>query len=241
MNAIKANARLAGALYVAMGVTAWFSLMYVPHAIIVRGDAAATARNIMASEFLFRLGIVSELLSQTIFLFLALTFYSLFKEVDRNQARTMVALVLVAVAIEFVNCLNLVAPLVLLSGAEYLAAFPKTQLDALALSFLRLRASGVSIVSVFWGLWLIPLGLLVMKSRFMPRALGILLMLAGLGYAGGSLLGVLYPAGASRYFSIVTQPLAALGELTTVAWLIFKGAHAPSSAPRPAVIAQATS
>ena len=181
MSSTKAKARLAGVLYLVMGIPAYFSLMYVPHVLYVRGDATATMRNIMNAESLFRLGILSELVSQTIFIFLVLVFYDLFKDVDRKQARLMVILVAVAVAIEFVNCINLIAPLILLGGADYLSVFSKPQLDGLAFTFLKLRDNGIDVVSLLWGLWLLPLGILVIKSRFMPRVLGALLIVACVG------------------------------------------------------------
>ena len=223
MSSIKAKARLAGILYVLMGIPAWFSLMYVPSAFIVRGDPTATARNITNGEFIYRLGILSELVSQTIFIFLVLILYDLFKDVDRKQARLMVTLVAVSVAFEFVNCLNLIAPLILLSGADFLSVFTKPQLDALALVFLKLRDSGLGVVSAFWGLWLLPFGILVFKSGFFPKVLGVLLIVACFAYLADSVASIISPA-PLHLVSMVALTLGGIGELAIVAWMIIKGA-----------------
>jgi Domain of unknown function (DUF4386) len=156
MDSTKVTTWKTGILYLMMGAPAAFTLFYIPSVFIISGDAAATARNIRGGEFIFRLGILSMLVSQISFLFLALSLYDLFKDVDRKQARLLVTLVAVSVAIELVNCLNLIAPLILLSGADFLSAFTKPQLDSLALGFLRLRSGGSGIVTAFWGLWLLP-------------------------------------------------------------------------------------
>lgn len=227
MSSIKAKARLAGILYLVMGIPAWFSLMYIPSAFVVRGDATATARNIMNGESLYRLGILSQLFSQTIFIFLVLALYDLLKDVDRKQARLMVTLVAVSVAFEFVNCLNLIAPLILLSGADFLSVFTKPQLDALALVFLKVRNSGLGVVSALWGLWLLPFGVLVIKSGFIPKILGVLLIVACFAYLADSVTSIVFPAG-TPVVSSITLPLGGLGELSIVLWLLVKGAKAQS-------------
>ena len=223
MTSITTKARLAGVLYVAMGIPAWFSLMYIPSAFIVRGDASATARNIASGQLLYRLGILSELVSQTIFLVLVLVLYDLFKDADRKQARLMVMLVGVSVAFEFANCLNLVAPLVLLSGADFLSVFSKQQLDALVMFFLKLRNSGLGVISLVWGLWLLPFGVLVIKSGFFPKVLGILLIVAGFAYVGQSVTSIVLPV-PIHAVSTVALTLGGLGELAIVLWMIVVGA-----------------
>ena len=227
MRSTKSTARLAGVLYLVMGIPAWFSLMYVPSTFIVRGDPAATARNIGAGEFVYRVGILSELFSQTVFIFLGLVLYDLFKNVDRKQARLMVTLVAVAVAFEFVNCLNLIAPLILLNGADYLSAFTKPQLDALALVFLKLRNGGLGVVSLLWGLWLLPFGVLAYKSDFFPKVLGVLLVVACFAYVVDGVSSIMLPA-PSQIISTISLALGGIGELAIVAWMIVKGAKAQS-------------
>jgi hypothetical protein len=228
VTSIKAKARLAGILYVLMGIPAWFSLMYIPSAFVVRGDATATARNIVTSQSLYRLGILSELVSQTIFLVLVLVLYDLFKDADRKQARLMVMLVGVSVAFEFANCLNLVAPLILLSGADFLAVFSKPQLDALALVFLKLRNDGLGVISLIWGLWLLPFGVLVIKSGFFPKGLGVLLIVACFAYVTDSITLIMLPV-PIPVVSTVTLALGGLGELAIVVWMIVVGAKTPQT------------
>jgi hypothetical protein len=135
----------------------------------------------------------------------------------------MVTLVVVAVAIEFVNCINLIAPLVVLSGADYLSVFSKPQLDALAFTFLKLRQSGLDVVGLFWGLWLVPLGVLVIKSRFIPRLLGALVIAAGVAYVVGSVTAIIWPA-QRDIVSRFTLPIGGVGELLLVLWLLVIGA-----------------
>jgi hypothetical protein len=151
-----------------------FGLIYVPSRLIVPGDAAATASNVMASDSLFRLGIVSNLLVHIVNLFLVLALYRLLKPVNKNMASLMVMFVLVGVPIVMLNELTQLAVLPLLSGADYLAVFTTEQLHALVLLFLNLHKQGLNIAQIFWGLWLFPMGYLVFKSGFIPRILGML-------------------------------------------------------------------
>lgn len=163
------QARRAGLLYVILALIAPIGLLYVPGKLVVSGNATATADNIRASEGLLRIGIASELVHQAIAVFLVLALYRLFEPVDENLARQVVILgALVSVPIMFVNVLNDVAALVLVSGADFLSVFEKPQLDALAYLFLRLHDQGITVASVFWGLWLLPFALLVIRSGFIP-------------------------------------------------------------------------
>ena len=147
---------------------------------IVGDDPLATAERLRASTWLLRLGIASELTHQAIAVFLVLALYRLFRDVDASLARHLVALgALVSVPIMFVNTLNAIAALMLTGEAEYLAAFSRPQRDALAYLCLQLHARGTTVASVFWGLWLFPFGLLVIRCGFIPRVLGVLLMVAG--------------------------------------------------------------
>jgi hypothetical protein len=224
MNASLATARAAGLLYLLLAVTGGFSMLYVP-SLIVPGDAAATANNLLAHESLFRLGIVSGLVSQVVFVFLVLALYRLFKGVNDTHAALMVALVLAAVPVGFVNMLNQVAALHVLSGADYLSAFETDQLNALVMLFLDLHGQGLLIVEIFWGLWLLPLGLLVIKARFIPSVIGILLIVGFLGYLIDFLTRLLFP----DYTAIVSPVAGAakFGELAMILWLLIKGTRAP--------------
>jgi hypothetical protein len=216
------KARVAGLLYLLLVITAAFTLTYVPGALIVRGNAAATADNILASQSLFRLGIVSDLISATIFIFLVLALYRLFKGVNQQHASLMVILVLVQVPITFLNALNEIATLTLLRGADLLSVFEKPQREALAMLFFNLHNQGILVSEIFWGLWLIPLGLLVFRSGFLPRFLGVWLVINGFAYMTISLTGLLLP----QYLKMVTNFAfpALLGEMAIMLWLLIMGA-----------------
>jgi hypothetical protein len=236
MESTRQQARVAGLLYLLGGIIAPFSLLYVPSKLIVPGDASATADRVRASATLLRLGIASEMFVATMFIFVALALYRLFKKVDEYHALSMVALFLVSVPISFFNVLNYVAALILVSGASLLSVFDKPQLDALALLFLRLHGQGIALASVFWGLWLFPFGILVMRSGFIPRVLGIPMFLAGFAYVVTSSTSLVVP----QYMHAVS-PIASifyLGELPITLWLLFWGAKQQPSkaAQRNAVI-----
>jgi uncharacterized protein DUF4386 len=216
------QARLAGLLYVFMIVTGLPGLILIPSRLIVHGDAAATAEHLRASETLFRVGIASELFHQIVFLYVALALYRLLAPVSKNLATQMAALVLVSVPIMFVNAVNELAALVLVRAPSYLtAAFTQAQLDAQAFFFLRLHGEGIGVVEVFWGLWLIPFGLLVYRSGFLPKALGVLLLVA----AVGELLRPVVSLFPSLSFLDPVASILALGELPIVLWLAVVGAR----------------
>jgi hypothetical protein len=175
-------ARVAGAVYLSMVLTAPFSLIYVPSKLIVRGNATATADNILAHETMFRLSIMGDLVGQVIFICLAIALYRLLRDVNRTWAWLMVSFVLVSAAVGFLNTLNNVAALILFSGDEFLTVFDQVQREVLGMLFIRLHNHGQFIDEIFWGLWLFPFGLLVFRSGFLPRFLGIWLMINCFGY-----------------------------------------------------------
>lgn len=226
MSTIKHQARVAGVLYLLIAVIAPIGLLYVPGKLIVSGDATATADNLRASEGLLRLGIASELFHQVVVIFLALALYRLFRPVNEILAKQVVILgALVSVPIMFVNVLNDLAALILTSGADFLSVFEKPHLDALAYLFLRLHGQGITIASIFWGLWLFPFGLLVIRSGFIPRLLGVLLMVAGVAYLASAFATLIVP----RYAPLVGQVALPLevGEVPIIFWLLIWGARTP--------------
>jgi hypothetical protein len=230
MNSTKKQARVAGLWYLLLGITAPIGLVYVPSKLIVSGDATATADRIRASASLLRIGIASELFHQVIGIFLVLALYRLFKAVNKRHAVLMVILgALVSVPIVFLNVLNEIAALVLVSGASFLSVFDKRQLDALAYLFLRLHRQGLEVAAIFWGLWLFPFGMLVIRSRFIPRVLGVLLMIAGVAYLASSFTSLVLP----RYDHIVGQyaMILEIGELPIIFWLLIWGAKVKPSDP----------
>ncbi len=213
---INRTARWAGALYLAMAPFALFGVIYVPSTLVVPSDASATARNIMASEWLFRAGTVSLLVSQVIFILLAMRLYRLLGAVSRELAALMVILVLVQVPILCLNELNHLAVLDVLGGAAQ-GAFSSPQVEARVMQLLRMRESGILLAQVFMGLWLVPLGLLVVRSGFLPRLLGALLLVSGVGYVVDWLTQLLSPG-----FPTVSQ-FTFWGELLFALWLLVKG------------------
>ena len=223
--------RVAGFLYLLITVTAPIGLMYVPSRIVVSGDATATADQIRASESLIRIGIGSELFHQAIWVFLVLALYRLFKAVNEDHAKLLVILgALVPVPIMFLNVLNEIAALILVSGADFLSSFEKGQLDALASLFLRLHYLGFNVAAIFWGLWLFPFGILVIRSSFIPPFLGILLFIAGSANLTSSFTSLLLP----QYEQVVGQfaNVLALAELPIVLWFIIKGLRSPRTSER---------
>ena len=153
-----------------MVLTAPFSLLYVPGKLIVHGNAAATAANILSHETMFRLSIIGDLVGQVIFICLAIALYRLLSNVNKTWAGMMVAFVLVSAAVGFLNVLNNIAAVILFRGADFLAVFDKPQRDALGYLFLRLHSQGQFINEIFWGLWLFPFGLSRFSLRF-PAAI----------------------------------------------------------------------
>jgi len=215
--------RAAGFLYLLLVIFAPVRLIYIPSKLFVAGNATATANNIATHETLFRLGIVSDLFCGTILIFLVLALYRLFKGVDQNLAVLMVIVggVLPA-AIDFFNVLNDAAALVLVRGADFLSVFEKPQRDALAMLFVRLHHHEIVAAEILWGLWLFPLALLVYRSRFLPRFLGVWLIINGFAYLILSFTGLLLPQ-YEDMFSNIAFP-AELGEVALMLWLLIKGA-----------------
>jgi uncharacterized protein DUF4386 len=218
-------ARIAGAVYLSMVITAPFSLIYVPEKLIVRGNAAATAENILAHETMFRLSIFGDLVGQVIFICLAIALYRLLSGVNKTWAGLMVAFVLVSAAVGFLNTLNNIAALVLFRGGEFLTVFDKAQRDALGMLFIRLHSHGIFIDEIFWGLWLFPFGLLVFRSGFLPRFLGVWLMINCFGYVALSVTALFFPDYYEAAFKWA-QPVL-FGELAIMLWLLIKGAKVP--------------
>ena len=225
---IKNPGRFAGLLYVLTSTVGFFSMGYVPGKLIVHGNAAATASNIAAHETLFRLGMAGTLIGQAGFIFVALALYDLLKGVSRRQASLMLLLIVISIPIAFVNELNSVAAVVLVRGAYFLDVLDKTQRETLAMLFLKLHGQGFVVAEMFWGLWLFPLGLLLYRSRFLPRFLGIWLGLAGVAWVVLSLTGVLLPEYQDKV-NTYCQP-AIIGEIVFMLWLLIKGAKPPAVA-----------
>ncbi|HEX7198282.1 MAG TPA: DUF4386 domain-containing protein, partial [Dongiaceae bacterium] len=214
--------RFAGLLYVLISIAGAFALVYVPSKLIVHGNATATAHNIAASETLFRLGIAGNLIFEILFMWVALALYDLLKGVNQRQASLMLSLIVVSLPIALLNELNAIAALILVRGADFLAIIDKPQRDAMAMLFLNLHSHGFGVAEIFWGLWLLPLGLLVYRSGFLPRILGVLLMANCFYFLAISFTFLVLP----QYKDIVARWTAPLqfGEILFMLWLLIKGA-----------------
>lgn len=216
-------ARIAGAIYLSLVLVAPFSMLYVPGKLIVHGNAAATADNILAHETMFRLSIFGDLIGHVIFICLGIALYRLLSSVNKTWALLMVAFVLVSAAVGFLNTLNNIAAVILFRGGEFLSVLDKSQRDALAMLFLRLHSQGEFINEIFWGVWLFPFGLLVFRSGFLPRFIGIWLIIACFAYVALSAIALFF----STYYGATfgwLQP-AFFAELAIMLWLLIRGAN----------------
>lgn len=230
MTSEKRSARAAGLWYLAIAVFYSFSMIYVDSLFLVSGDVEATVKNLQASSQLFRLGWLSCLVGHVCFLFLANALYRLFSPVSRSLARQMVLLVIAGVTVSFLNRLGQIAALEVLGGGSYLAAFAPAQRNALAMLLLTVNKDGEMMAALFWALWLLPLGLLILKSGFMPKALGILLLCACASYLVDFFVYFFFPnlvAAIDAPFSLVQ----AGSELAFIVWLLVKGVKEGKAEP----------
>jgi hypothetical protein len=219
-NSPQKTARLAGLLYLLTVPLGVFNFMYLPSNLIVLGDAVATAQKIVSFEFLFRLGIVSALFGAIIPIFYVLILYKLLKPVSKDISVLMVVLALAGLPIAILNELTQLGVLQLLSGADYLTVFTTGQSQALAYFFVRLHSYGINLAFIFSGLWLFPLGYLVFKSNFLPKILGVLLIIGGFGYLVDVFSSFLFP-NSTLSIGLITG----LSEILFILWLLVKGVN----------------
>lgn len=228
---IKNTAQLAGFLYLLCGFTAPFALIYVPGKLFVRGDATATGNALRTLGGLFRMGLAVELLGFTLSIFVSLLLYRLFQDVSRKHALALLALSLLSIPIVFVNLLNEIAALQFAAGGgSVLSVFDASQRDALAYLFLGLHGKGFTVAQVFWGLWLFPFGILVIRSGFIPRFLGVLLIIAGVGNLLSAFTGLVLPQYLDRVSTFAT--VLAVGEMPIIFWLLIWGAKPQTAGAR---------
>jgi hypothetical protein len=227
MNSTRNPGRVAGLWYLLLSVFAPLRLIYIPSKLFVDGNAAATASNIAAHESLFRFGIVSDLACAVILIFLVLAFYRLFKAVDQNLAVLVVIFGGVMPAVIYlVNAVSDAGALMVVRGAGYLSVFDKPQRDAIAMLLLDLHDLQNTAAEILWGVWLLPLAVLVYRSHFLPRFLGVWLAINGFAYVILSLTGELLPQYQDKVFTFSTP--ARFGELAIMLWLVIKGAKPPA-------------
>ena len=227
MSSTRNPGRVAGFWYLLLTVIGPLPLIYIPSKLFVPGNATATVDNIAAHELLFRFGIVAELVCGVILIFLVLAFYRLFKGVDQHLAVLVVILGGVMPAtITFVSVVSEGGALMLVRGGDFLSVFDKPQRDALAMLFLSLRDHQNTAAEILWGIWLLPLAVLVYRSRFLPRFLGVWLTINGFAYVIISFTGFLLPQYQDKVFTI-SSPVR-FGELALMLWLLIKGAKTPA-------------
>ncbi|HEY7354154.1 MAG TPA: DUF4386 domain-containing protein [Terriglobales bacterium] len=222
MISIRNPGRVAGLWYLLLVLAGPLRLLYIPGKLFVHGNASATVGNISGHQLLFRMGIVVDLAAAVVLIFLTLAFYRLFVNVDRNLSVQVVIFGGVMPSLlYFVGVACDLGALMVARGADFLSAFDSPQRDAFAMLFLRLRDHQITAAEVLWGVWLLPLGLLVYKSRFLPRFLGIWLLVNGAAYIVVSLTGVMWPQYQSKLFNLL-QP-ALFAEIALMLWLVIKG------------------
>jgi hypothetical protein len=219
----KAVARIAGALYLVLAAGSGFAFVYLNSRIVESDNAAATADNIRSSTALFRTAFVSDLVGTTFFLFTAMALYVLLKHVNQLVATAMVTIVAISVAIQSLNLLNQYTALRIATNDAYTRIFGKEGSDALTMLFMdRHHDGGLLVAQMFFGLWLLPLGYLVIKSGFFPKVLGVLLIGACFAYLAELFLGIITPDSGDS-IATFTGPIQAIAELSFIAWLLFKG------------------
>ncbi|TMP78019.1 DUF4386 domain-containing protein [Pseudoalteromonas phenolica] len=214
------TARLAGFVYLLLVITGIYNLIYVPSQLINMQDAVATVENISNNELLFRSGIVVGILSYIIYLILPFVLFKLFQGINRDVAVMMVVLSVVSVPVSLFNIVHKVDVLTLLSNASFLSQFDVQTIQAKVMLSLKSYNNGIAVVQIFWGLWLLPFGYLAFKSGYVPRILGVCLMLGCFGYLTVFLTNMLFPE--ITIPSVVSKP-ASIGEIGTCLWLLILG------------------
>lgn len=223
MDSNQKTARIAGLLYLIVVLTGIFNLVYVPSRLMVWNNASVTFSNILKFETLFRLGIVAGIICYTVFLILPIVLYKLLHEVNKTYAIGMVTLAVISVPLSLVNLFNKVNVLTLIDNAQYLQVIETDKLQAQVLLYLDFYNNGIEIISVFWGLWLLPFGYLIFKSGFLPKILGIFLMAGCFGYLTNFIGGFFFQnyagLGIARFVSLP----ASIGEIGICLWLLIVG------------------
>ena len=225
--ATKRLARVAGVVYLALALATAFGFYHAP---LVQGDLTVIGRMLIKSDVRFHLAVVADVLAAALSVPLALLLYELFRPVCRVQSALLALLLLVAMPVSFVVALNYVAAQWLLSGAPLVAAIPDPQRQAFGMLFLGLHTHGVLAVEIFYGLWLLPFGLLVIRSGYLPRVLGVLLIMGGLAYVAHSITSLLLAGQRVAVYERITMLARAAAEFPAILWLLIKGADAPEQA-----------
>jgi hypothetical protein len=218
-------ARILGALYLIIIVVGALDQIFIRGALIAPGDAISTAKNIMASESLWRIGIASDIIMHVFDIPIMLILYVLLKPVNKNLALLAVLFNLIQTAVLVINKLNLLMPLFLLGNADHLNAFDPNQLYELSYLFVRAHDIGFGIGLIFFGFACLTYGYLIFRSGYFPKAIGVLIMIAGFSYLTNSFTLILAPAYAGIAMAVLV--FALIGELSLALWLIVKGVNIP--------------
>lgn len=235
MNSQKRLARTAGALYLAVAILAGFAIVYVRDSLYVAGDPTATTANIAANEGLFRLGFLADLTQSTLMLLVVMALYLLLQHVNKNIARAMVLILSISVAIQTLNLAPSLAALKLATNPDYATSIGSEGAESLTMLMLDLQRDGFLIAQVFFGLWLLPLGYLVIRSTMFPRAIGVLLIIGCFSYLIHLPFMFLWPEVGTALTQIIAVPAAA-AEVWMVLYLLIKGVRTQRPIEQPSVV-----
>jgi len=227
MSSPKRLARIAGLLYLTVGIFGGFAIAYVTAKVYVPGDAATTAGNVVANSGLVRIGVIADLLQATVFVFLGMTLYLLLKHVHKNAASAMVVLVAIATTMMCLNKVFQFAALLVATDGSYMAAFGAEASNALVLLLLDIHNYGFLIAQIFFGLWLVPLGYLAYKSGMFPKALGVVLIVGGVSYLVDMLVLFLVPDFGEKISGFLAIP-PTIAEIWMLGYLLVKGVKVPA-------------
>lgn len=235
----KRLARIAGLLYLVVGILGGFAFAGVYTAMYAPGDPATTASNLVADAWLVRFGVAADLIQVVFWVFLSLTLFTLLRHVNAYAARAMVVLVAIGASISFLNILFEFQGMRVATDPAYLAAVGSAGSTALAMLMLDLQHFGYAIAGIFFGLWLVPLGYLAFKSGMFPKVLGIVLVVGGVSYLFDTLATFVAPE-----LTALTHPVAALlggvAEISTLGYLLVKGVRSPVPMDQPSPAASVT-
>jgi hypothetical protein len=224
MNSIKTIARIGGALYLINIVLGIWAIGYVSNVVVVDGDPAATAHNILSQEQLYRLGLVAHIIILRTNIPLAVIFYELFKVVNKRITLLVVFFTITGTAIESVNLLNQFAPLALLKNGNGVSAFSPAQLQTIVYKLNQLQVTGFNLAIVFFGCYCISVGYLIFKSTFLPKTIGIMMVIGGLCYLVNSFSSFLAPRIAANFFPFIQIP-SGVAELSFCLCLLIVGVN----------------
>ena len=224
MRSRKATGRLVGVLYLLLGIPNALSLNHFPRRFLIPNDPVTTAANIESGAMLFRLWAFLDVIAGVVSIWMAIELYRLLKDVHRDWARFLVGVVFVMAAMSFAITIIQLAPLTILNGSSTWAPFDRAQLESLAYGFITLRGQAVGAISVYWGVWLVPLAVLIYRSGFLPKLLGIVLGLAAGGYLVSAVVFFVAPDSYRTVFW-ATAPIYGIGEISFLLYMLIKGAR----------------